>query len=112
MTQPIPDEDRANRIVILEGAPLGTPLVKTFDSLEAAEPFLLSRVRANAPVNLRQRLERALEDRIVSEDGVAAVSEVIAGKLAFMRALTAAYAQRITIVLRCGDEDEDDDARR
>jgi len=78
--------------------------------LEAAEPFLLGRIRANVPVNLRDRLERALADRIVSEDGIAAVSEVIAGKLAFLRALTAAYAERITIVLRRWDED--DDARR
>jgi len=110
MTKQHPDEDRANRVVILEGSPLGTPLAKMFDSLEAAEPFLLGRIRANVPVNLRDRLERALADRIVSEDGIAAVSEVIAGKLAFLRAVTAAYAERITIVLRRWDED--DDARR
>jgi len=110
MTKQHPDEDRANRVVILEGSPLGTPLAKMFDSLEAAEPFLLGRIRANVPVNLRDRLERALADRIVSEDGIVAVSEVIAGKLAFLRALTAAYAERITIVLRRWDED--DDARR
>ncbi len=110
MTQQLPDEERPNRVVILEGSPLGTPMAKMFESLEDAEPFLLGRIRANVPVNLRDRLERALADRIVSEDGVAAVSEVIAGKLAFLRAVTAAYAQRITIVLRRWDED--DDARR
>lgn len=105
-TQP-PDEQDANRFVILEGSPLGTPMVQMFNTLEAAEPFVLSRVRANAPVNLRERMEKAISERIVSEDGVAAVSEVIGGKLAFLRALVQAYAPRVTIVLRRWTEDDD-----
>jgi hypothetical protein len=110
MTQQLLEEGRSTYVVILEGSPLGTPIARTFDSLNDAEPFLLDRIRVNVPVNLRDRLERALTERIVSEDGVAAVSEVIAGKLVFLRAVTAAYAQRITIVLRRADEEED--ARR
>lgn len=109
MPQHIPDEQGASRVVVLEGSPLGTPVATAFPTLEEAEPHVLARVRANALVNLRERMEHAISERIVSEDGVAAVSEVIGGKLAFLRALTAAYAPRVTIVLRRQD---DDDARR
>ena len=46
---------------------------------------MLTRVRANA--GERERMEKAIAERIVSEDGIAAVSEVIGGKLAFLRGL-------------------------
>ncbi|WP_395707621.1 hypothetical protein, partial [Casimicrobium huifangae] len=82
----------------------------SFATIEEAEPFVLTRVRANAPVNLRERMEKAIAERIVSEDGIAAVSEVIGGKLAFLRGLAQSYAPRVTIVLRRWDDD--DDARR
>ena len=110
MSTRIPDEQDANRIVILEGSPLGTPMAKSFATIEEAEPFVLTRVRANAPVNMRDRMDKAIAERIVSEDGVAAVSEVIGGKVAYLRALAQAYAPRVTIVLRRWDDD--DDARR
>lgn len=110
MPQSIPDEQDANRVIILEGSPLGTPLAKSFETLDQAERFVLDRVRANTPVNLRERMEKAIADRVVSEDGIAAVSEVIGGKLAFLRGLVQAYAPRVTIVLRRWTEE--DDARR
>ena len=57
---------------------------------------MLTRVRANASVNLRERMEKAIAERIVSEDGIAAVSEVIGGKPAFLRGLAQSYAPRVT----------------
>jgi hypothetical protein len=104
------DETEANRLVVLEGSPLGTPIAKSFASIEDAEPFILMRIRANVSAKLLARFEKALDDKVVSEDGVAAVSEVIAGKLAFIRALATVYAPRIAITTR--RYDEEDDARR
>jgi hypothetical protein len=105
------DERDANRVIVLEGTPLGTPVAKSFASAEDAEDFIVARVRANAPAAQRERFDRAVEDRIVSEDGQKATSEVIEGKLAFLRALARAYAPaRITITARRFDDD--DDARR
>ncbi|MBL8309444.1 MAG: hypothetical protein JNL19_03375 [Burkholderiales bacterium] len=108
MPQHIPDEQGASRVVVLEGSPLGTPVATAFATIEDAEAHVLARVRANTLVNLRERMEHAISERIVSEDGVAAVSEVIGGKLAFLRALTTAYAPRVTIVPRHHDDDDDD----
>lgn len=108
--QDIDDRD-ANRVIVLEGTPLGTPVAKSFSSAEEAESFVESRVRANVSAAQRDRFEKALVERIVSEDGNKAVSEVIAGKLAFLRALAKAYAPaRITLTARRFDDD--DDARR
>jgi hypothetical protein len=105
------DDRDANRIIVIEGSPLGTPVAKSFDSIESAESFVIDRVRANTAKDLQARFDRALADRIVSEDGMKAVSEVIEGKLAFLRALAKAYAgPRITITARRFDDD--DDARR
>ncbi len=105
------DERDANRVIILEGTPLGTPVAKSFQSADEAEAFIVARVRANAQPAQHERFERAVSDRIVSEDGQKATSEVIEGKLAFLRALARAYAPaRITITARRFDED--DDARR
>ena len=55
---------------------------------------MLTQVRANAPVNLRERMEKAIAERVVSEDGIAAVSEVIGGKLAFLRGLAHSRMRR------------------
>jgi hypothetical protein len=105
------NDPEANRVIVLEGTPLGTPVAKSFASADDAEDFIIARVRANALPDMRERFERAVADRLVSEDGVQATSEVIAGKLAFLRALAKAYAPtRITITARRFDDD--DDARR
>ena len=52
----------------------------------------------------------ALADQVVSEDGIKAVSSVLAGKLEFVRALAKAYAPKIVITAR--RYDDEDDARR
>ncbi len=104
------DELDANRFVILEGSPLGTPLAKSFSTLEDAETFVITRIRASVSPQLKDRFEKALIDQVVSEDGVKAVSSVIAGKLAFVRALADAYAPKIVITTR--RYDDEDDARR
>jgi hypothetical protein len=106
-----PDDREANRVIVLEGTPLGTPVAKSFATADEAEEFVIARVRANVLADQRERFERAVADRIVSEDGNKATSEVIEGKLAFLRALAKAYAPtRITLTARRFDED--DDARR
>ena len=112
MLQTYPSDDRdANRVIVLEGTPLGTPVAKSFASADEAEDFVLSRIRSHVLPAECDRFERAVAERIVSEDGTQAISEVIAGKLAFLRALAKAYAPtRITITARRFDED--DDARR
>lgn len=104
------DETEANRLVVLEGSPLGTPMAKSFASIDDAEAFILTRIRANVSPKLLARFEKALADKVVSEDGIAAVSEVIAGKLSFIRALATSYAPKIAITTR--RYDEEDDARR
>ncbi len=105
------DDRDANRVIVLEGTPLGMPVAKSFSTAEEAEEFVVLRLRAHVPASERDRLEHALTDRIVSEDGAKATSEVIEGKLAFLRALAKAYApSRITITARRFDDD--DDARR
>jgi len=107
----MPQSDNAHEvhIVVLEGSPLGTPTSKTFSSTDAAEMYVIERIRATVSPAQRDRFEKALADQVVSEDGVAAVSSVIAGKLAFVRALAAAYAPKITITSRRYDDDEDSD---
>ena len=104
------DESYANRVVVLEGSPLGTPMAKSFSTVDEAESFVITRIRASVSPKLKDRFEKALADQVVSEDGIAAVSSVIAGKLAFVRALATAYAPRIAITTR--RYDDEDDARR
>lgn|GEM_PF-1574758 len=104
------DESDANRLVIIEGSPLGLPAAKSFASIDDAESFAMERIRANVAPAMRERFEKAVADKVVSEDGVKAVSEVIAGKLAFIRALATSYAPKIAITTR--RYDEEDDARR
>lgn len=104
------DESDANRVVVLEGSPLGTPLAKSFSTVDEAESFVITRIRAAVLPKLKDRFEKALVDQVVSEDGVKAVSSVIAGKLAFVRALATAYAPKIAITTR--RYDDEDDARR
>jgi hypothetical protein len=104
------DEQDANRVVVLEGSPLGTPMAKSFSTVDDAESFVITRIRATVSPKLKDRFEKALVDQVVSEDGIAAVSSVIAGKLAFVRALATAYAPKIVITTR--RYDDEDDARR
>ena len=104
------DELQANRVVVLEGSPLGTPMAKSFSTVEDAENFVITRIRASVSPKLIDRFEKALLDQVVSEDGIAAVSSVLAGKLAFVRALATAYAPKIAITTR--RYDDEDDARR
>ena len=104
------DESDANRLVIIEGSPLGMPVAKSFASIDDAESFVMGRIRANVAPAMTERFEKAVADKVVSEDGVKAVSEVIAGKLAFIRALATSYAPKIAITTR--RYDAEDDARR
>ena len=104
------DESDANRVVVLEGSPLGTPMAKSFSTVDEAESFVITRIRATVSPEQKDRFEKALADQVVSEDGVAAISSVIAGKLAFVRALATAYAPKIAITTR--RYDDEDDARR
>ena len=104
------DESESNRLVIIEGSPLGMPVAKSFANIDEAESFVMGRIRANVSPALRERFEKAVADKIVSEDGIKAVSEVIAGKLVFLRALATAYAPKIAITTR--RYDAEDDARR
>jgi hypothetical protein len=104
------DEQDANRFVVLEGSPLGTPLAKSFSTEADAEAFVITRIRATIAAPLRDRFEKALVDQVVSEDGIAAVSSVLAGRLAFTRALAKAYAPKLVITAR--RYDDEDDARR
>jgi hypothetical protein len=104
------DDQDANRFVVLEGSPLGTPMVKSFSTEDEAEAFVVMRIRATVSDSLKDRFEKAINDQVVSEDGIAAVSSVLAGKLAFARALAKAYAPKIAITAR--RYDDEDDARR
>jgi hypothetical protein len=103
------DEQKpANLVTVLEGSPLSTPVAKGFATIEDAEAHILDRVRAGVASSLCDRLETAITDRIVSEDGVKAVAEVLTSKLEFLRALTKAYAPKITISVRNVQQDDDD----
>ena len=104
------DESDANRVVVLEGSPFGTPMAKSFSTVDEAESFVITRIRAAVSPTLKDRFEKALIDQVVSEDGVKAVSSELAGKLAFVRALANAYAPKIAITTR--RYDDEDDARR
>ena len=104
------DEQDANRFVVLEGSPLGTPMAKSFSTEADAETFVVTRIRATVSADLKDRFEKAIADQVVSEDGVKAVSSVLGGKLAFARALAKAYAPKIVITAR--RYDDEDDARR
>jgi hypothetical protein len=108
MTSSDKESKPALRIVVLEGSPLGTPTAKGFETIEAAEALVIERVRASVSPALRDRLETALTDRIVSEDGVKAVAEVLTSKLEFLRALTKAYAAKITITSPSVNEVDDE----
>ncbi len=108
MTQENIDDRDANRVVVLEGTPLGTPVAKSFNTADEAEPFVTARIRAHVLPDARERFERAVADRIVSEDGVKATAAVLEGTLAYIRALAKAYAPaRITITARRYDDDDD-----
>jgi hypothetical protein len=96
-----------NRVTVLEGSPLSTPVTKGFATIEEAETHILARVRANVSATLRDRMENAISERIVSEDGVKAVAEVLTSKLDFLRALSKAYAPKITISVKHIEPDED-----
>lgn len=107
------NESDTHQVVVLEGTPLGRPTAKRFSSAQDAESFVESRVRANVSAAQRDRFEKAIIERIVSEDGQKAVSEVIAGKLAFLQALAKAYAPaRITLTTPRSDDQDSDDLRR
>lgn len=95
-------------VVVLEGSPLGTPTSCAFATIEDAEHHLLGRVRALVHPSLRARAESAIADRIVSEDGLKAVAEVLTSKLDFLRALVKAYAPKITITVRQAEVSEDE----
>ncbi len=94
--------------VVIEGSPYGTPVTQGFADEASLRAHVITRVRALASPTVRDRLERALEDRVVSEDGVSATSEVIAGTLPFLRALAKAYAPTLAITEKRPERDDDD----
>jgi hypothetical protein len=98
----------ASKITILEGT-LSTTSAKGFDSEDAALTHVITRARALASPDQKRRLEKALFDRIVSEDGVKATSEVVEGKMAFAKALAKAYAPQLAIVTGSYGKDEDEE---
>jgi DNA-binding phage protein len=98
------------KITILEGAGLSTTAAKSFDTEAAALAHVIARARALVSTAQTARFEKAVLERIVSEDGEKAVSEVVAGTIPFAKALAAAFAPQITIVTRAwGKDDEDED---
>ncbi len=98
----------ASKITILEGT-LSTTSAKGFDRDDDALAHIVTRARALAAPEQKGRLEKALMDRVVSEDGVKATSEVIEGKVAFAKALARAYAPQLTIVTGSYGKDDDED---
>ncbi len=97
------------RFIVLEGSPLGMPKTAGFATEDELRAHVLARLQVLVPADQRARLERAIRDQVVSEDGVRATSEVIAGTLAFLRALCKAYAPSLTITERRVASDEDEE---
>jgi hypothetical protein len=98
----------ASKITILEGN-LSTTSAKGFDTDAAALAHVVARARALASAEQKRNLEQALLDRVVSEDGVKATSEVVEGTIAFAKALAKAYAPSLTIVTGRYSKDEDEE---
>ena len=109
MASPEPQPSASIRFVVIEGSPFGTPKIASFPTETAMREHVLARVRALAAPQMQARIEQAIADRVVSEDGVSATSEVLAGTLAFVRALARAYAPKLTITEKTPAQDEHDE---
>jgi hypothetical protein len=99
-------------VTVLEGSPSSRtpPTAKKFDEETAMLAYVIARARTYVLPEQKERFERAVFDRIVSEDGVKATSEVVAGAAEFAKALCQAYAPQITLITRpYADDKEDDD---
>ena len=97
------------KITILEGSGLTTNAAKSFATESEALAYVIARARALVPAAQKSRFENAVVEKIVSEDGEKAVSEVIAGSLAFAKALAAGFAPQLTIVSGSYGKDDDEE---
>ncbi len=97
----------ANKITVLESSGLTTIAAKSFATEAEALAHVIARARVHIPAAQKSRFEQTLIDRVVSEDGEKAISEVIAGTLPFAKALAKAFAPQLTIV--SGQYGQDDD---
>ncbi len=98
------------KITIVESVGLSTTAAKSFSSETEALAHVVARIRASLPVDQRPRFENSVRDRVVSEDGVYAVSEIVAGTIPFAKALAKAFAPQISIITGSYGKDEDEDA--
>ncbi|MFN3629298.1 MAG: hypothetical protein ACK4XK_04440 [Casimicrobiaceae bacterium] len=96
------------RFVVIEGSPYGMPVTHSFADEASLRAHVIERVLALATPATRERVQRAIADAVVSEDGLSATSEVIAGTLPFLRALAKAYAPTLTIAEKRPDPADED----
>lgn len=98
-------------VTVIEGSPHARtpPTVQKFDDEAALLAHVIARARTYVSAEQAERFERAVAERIVSEDGRKATSEVVAGTVEFAKALCAAFAPQITLVTRPYPDDADED---
>jgi hypothetical protein len=72
--------------------------------LEARIKLLLSQL----PARQLAEANKALSDGVVSVDGVSAISRVIKGDFAFLKALSKAYLQELTLFVSAPQPKEED----
>jgi hypothetical protein len=96
------------KIVVLEGSSFTTQAAQSFETEEAASKFILGRVAALVSGGNKARHDSALRERIVSEDGQKATSEVVEGALAFATAMAKAFAPSVTVVRKRAVKEDDD----
>ncbi len=97
------------KITVLEGSGLTTTAAQSFTTEGEALAHVIARARALVPAEQKARFENAIAEKIVSEDGKSAVSEVVAGILPFAKALVAAFAPQLTIISGSYGKDDDED---
>ncbi|MCS6996069.1 MAG: hypothetical protein NZ533_03795 [Casimicrobiaceae bacterium] len=95
------------RFIVVEGSPFGRPSTHSFASEEALRAHVIARLRLLVAPAERERLERAIAEGVVSEDGVRATAEVIAGTVPYLRALAKAYAPTLVIAEKRPEAPED-----
>jgi hypothetical protein len=98
------------KMTVLESAGVSSTAVKSFENESQMLAHVIARARTYVLPAQAGRFEKAVIERIVSEDGEKAVSEVVAGTVAFAKALVAAYAPQISIVTKAyGKDDSEED---
>lgn len=98
-----------SKITVLEGTGFTTKAAQSFDNEAAALAHVIARARTYVSPAQLARFENAVAERIVSEDGKKAVSEVVAGSTAFAKALAVAFAPQITVVTGSYGKDDADE---